>query len=62
MREKDVFEKQRECDKRYIRRLKKPKVKKNRCYSESEIESEPEAYHYYGYDEKKEKHFHRKRK
>ena len=55
MREKDVFEKQRECDKRYIRRLKKPKVKKNRCYSESEIESEPEAYHNYGYDESERK-------
>ena len=55
MREKEVFEKQRECDKRYIRRLKKPKVKKDRCYSESEIESEPEAYNNYGYDESERK-------
>ena len=51
MREKEMCEKQRERDKRYIRRPNKPEVQKYRYCSESEIESEPEAYYNYGYDE-----------
>ena len=43
MKEKKMYEKQRELDKRYIRRQNKPEVKKYRYNSESEIESEPEA-------------------
>ena len=51
MREQEMYKKQRERDKRYIRRPKKPEVKKCRYCSESEKESEPEAYYNYGYDE-----------
>ena len=51
MREKEIYEKQRECDKQYIRRSKKPELKKQRYFSESEIESESEAYCNFGYDE-----------
>ena len=47
MREKEMYEKQRERDKWYIRRSRKPEVKKYSCYSESE----PEAYYNYGHDE-----------
>ena len=51
MREKEIFEKQRERDKWYIRQPKKLEVKKYHYYSESKIESKPEAYHNYDYDE-----------
>ena len=62
MREKEMYEKQRESDKQYIRRPKKPEVKKYCCYSESEIESESEAYYNYSYDESDRKPLPSKRK
>ena len=59
---KKIYEKQHKHDKRYIRRLKKPEVKKYRYYSESKIESEPEAYYNYCYVESHRKPFCLKRK
>ena len=51
MKEKEMYGKQRERDKQYIRRQKKPEVKKHRYYPESVIESKPKAYYNYNYDE-----------
>ena len=50
MKEKEIYEKQSQCDKQYIRQPKKPEVKKYRYHSESEIENKPEAYYNYSYD------------
>ena len=50
MKEKEMYEKQSQCDKQYIRQPKKPEVKKYRYHSESEIENKPEAYYNYSYD------------
>ena len=55
MREKEMYKKQREREKRYIRGPKKSEVKTHRYYSESEIDCEAEAYYKCGYDESDEK-------
>ena len=55
MREKEMYKKQREREKRYIRGPKKSEVKTHRYYSESEIDCEAEAYYKCGYDEGDEK-------
>ena len=44
MRENEMQEKQCKCEKQYIKRPKKPEMKKYCYYSESKIESEPDAY------------------